>query len=296
MSDFPINAAAQDITTGPDGNLWFTETGGNAIGRMTLSGVTTEFVLPTATSYPQGLAVGPDGRIWFAEYLGPRVGAITTAGAMTEYPLPGGITGGSLQVVSGPGDNVWFVAGGGVGFFTTAGVGTLLTGPLSSTSEDAGIAVGPDGNLWTAAYNALYRITPSGTTTKLTVTGDIQPGAERITRGPDGNLWFTENPAVKNGVGRMTPDGVATEYPILPGESFRYVRDIVSAPDGNLWFTETKTGVGSDPNAAAIGRITPDGTITEFDFDGAPTGITVGPDGNLWFTDPSNLEIVRFVL
>ena len=31
------------ITTGPDGNLWFTEYGGDKIGRITPSGTITEF-------------------------------------------------------------------------------------------------------------------------------------------------------------------------------------------------------------------------------------------------------------
>jgi streptogramin lyase len=302
MTDFPIIlpdrpggiGAAEDITTGPDGNLWFTDQGANAIGRMTPDGNTTEFPLATATSYPQGLAAGPDGRLWFAEYLGPRIGAITTAGVITEYPLPGGLQA-SDQVVSGPGGHVWFLAGGGIGFFTTDGVGTLVTGPPHATSEDAGITVGPDGNLWTAGYDGIYRTTPNGTMTKLPIAGNIQPLATRIARGPDGNLWFTENYPTQQGIGRMTPDGVATEFQLLPAVTFRFARDIVSAPDGNLWFTEPETGVGADPNAAAIGRITPDGTITEFLFDGDPFAMTVGPDGNLWYTDPNAFKIVRFI-
>jgi virginiamycin B lyase len=50
--------------------------------------------------------------------------------------------------------------------------------------------------------------------------------------------------------------------------------------DGNLWFTEE---LGN-----RIGRISPDGTITEFTLPTAnsgPIGITVGPDGNLCFTE-----------
>jgi len=38
------------ITTGPDGNLWFTEEHGNRIGRITPSGLITEFAVPTASS------------------------------------------------------------------------------------------------------------------------------------------------------------------------------------------------------------------------------------------------------
>ena len=41
--------------------------------------------------------------------------------------------------------------------------------------------------------------------------------------------------------------------------------------------------------SGAIGRITPEGVVTEFTGGIAPAsglrGITAGPDGNLWFTD-----------
>src|SRR5262249_47232457 len=58
-----------------------------------------------------------------------------------------------------------------------------------------------------------------------------------------------------------------------------------SGPDGNVWFTEHTTPM--DPKQYSIvGRITPQGTITEFSkglpkmF--GPRGIAVGSDGNLW--------------
>jgi hypothetical protein len=60
---------------------------------------------------------------------------------------------------------------------------------------------------------------------------------------------------------------------------------ITAGPDGNLWFTEI---LGKQ-----IGRITPDGSITEFPLGGPPSSdpnyITAGPDGNLWFTEDTAL-------
>ena len=46
------DAEATAITTGPDGNLWATESQGNAIARITPTGTATEFPLPTAGSAP----------------------------------------------------------------------------------------------------------------------------------------------------------------------------------------------------------------------------------------------------
>jgi streptogramin lyase len=108
---------------------------------------------------------------------------------------------------------------------------------------------------------------------------DLNPRlAQAITAGPDGNVWFTEAGGLPPAVGRITPDGTITEFP-LPGP--RSGVAITAGPDGNVWFTEE----GESPQ---IGRITPDGTVTEFPLAGLGfaelRGITAGPDGNLWFT------------
>jgi len=63
---------------------------------------------------------------------------------------------------------------------------------------------------------------------------------------------------------------------------------IAAGPDNNLWFTES--------DASKIGRITPNGTITEFTIPTAnsfPIGITAGPDGNLWFAEEVGNKIGR---
>ena len=59
-----------------------------------------------------------------------------------------------------------------------------------------------------------------------------------ITAGPDGNVWFTEHNVGK--IGRITPAGVITEYPLPNALSGPY--DITLGPDGRLWFTEYDAG------------------------------------------------------
>ena len=70
------------IAPGPDRNLWFTESYGNKIGRITTEGAITEFLIPTAESNPLLIAAGPDGNLWFAEGKGNNIGVIhpSTAG------------------------------------------------------------------------------------------------------------------------------------------------------------------------------------------------------------------------
>ena len=108
----------------------------------------------------------------------------------------------------------------------------------------------------------------------------------QIVEGPDGNLWFTEQGTDK--IGRMTPSGTLTEFPIPNSNVMPY--GITNGPDGNLWFTNFPAG---DATAGAIGRITTAGVITLFSAPGlhVPLGITAGPDKNLWFVDAGSQAI-----
>jgi hypothetical protein len=71
----------------PDGNLYFVESGKSKIGRVTTSGVITEFAIPTA-GYVEGLTAGPDGAIWFAEYQAGKIGRMSIATPETCAPDP----------------------------------------------------------------------------------------------------------------------------------------------------------------------------------------------------------------
>ena len=63
-----------DITAGPDGALWFTNSGtfdpttktfiGSSIGRITTVGVVTTYTDPSIDG-PEGITAGPDGALWF---------------------------------------------------------------------------------------------------------------------------------------------------------------------------------------------------------------------------------------
>ena len=65
ITQYAVCCSPNDITTGPDGNLWFTEFG--KIGRITPAGVITEFPILTANSAAVQITTGPDGKLWFTE-------------------------------------------------------------------------------------------------------------------------------------------------------------------------------------------------------------------------------------
>ena len=83
------------------------------------------------------------------------------------------------------------------------------------------------------------------------------------------------------------PNQTVTEFPIPAANNSPF--SIALGPDGNVWFTE----VGMSGAGSGIGRITPGGTITEFNGPGSPGGITAGPDGALWFTEIAGDKIGR---
>ena len=292
-----LNAAASPsiITSGPDGNLWFAENGGNTnnrIGRITPAGVVTEFSTGiTAGAYPFGITSGPDGNLWFTEMGGSRIGRITPAGVVTEFSA--GLTAAPYYITSGPDGNLWFTepSGNRIGRITPAGVITEFSTGLTAGASPQGITSGPDGNLWFTEYsgNRIGRITPVGVITEFSAGITAAAGPYVITSGTDGNLWFTEMGA--NRIGRITTAGVVTEFSAgITASANLYV--ITSGPDGNLWFTES---LGN-----RIGRITPAGVVTEFSTGitaGAyPFGITSGPDGNLWFAESASNRIGRITI
>jgi virginiamycin B lyase len=272
-----------EVTTGPDGALWFTEESGNAIGRVTTSGDFTQYSLPNSDSAPYDIVTGPDGALWFTEQTGDRIGRITTSGSISEYHIPTDYATVSPEGITvGPDGNLWFTEAstGEIGQITTSGSITQYTIPWESNPID--IVTGPDGNLWFTdeGGNAIGRLTTSGDFTEYSLS-EYESDPLSITVGPDGNLWFTQGPSRL--IGSITTSGVISEhsYPLDYG-SANY---ITTGPDGALWFTAS-----GGPDGGYIGRITTSGLVEAYPStatSSSPWGITTGPDGNLWFADQS---------
>jgi uncharacterized repeat protein (TIGR01451 family)/CSLREA domain-containing protein len=118
-------------------------------------------------------------------------------------------------------------------------------------------------------------------------------GINGITGGPDGNVWFTED---NGNIGRITPDGHVTEFPIQANPTYATHPDgITTGGDGNLWFAES--GPFSETTHNHIGQMSPEGVIlNEFaiaTFPSTPRGIALGSDGNVWFPEYDSSRIGR---
>jgi streptogramin lyase len=282
------NVGLWGITTGPDGNVWFTEESLGGVGRITPGAVITEFTAGFPTGSPRGIVTGPDGNLWVAMAGGDgAIAKVTKGGEVVEYPVP--TPGDPTEIAVGPDNNLWYTdpAANLIGRITPNASITEFPVPTAA-SGPTGIAKGPDGALWFTEADAgkIGRITTAGTITEFSggLSGSSNP--QDIEKGPDGNLWFTEH-ANPGAIGRITPKGDITEF------TDGLTRDkgpqgIAAGPDGNLWFTES--------NGPAIGRITTSGEITEFTSGLAdiknPFSIAAGPDGNMWFTGSNTPGLV----
>ena len=169
----PPSDSPGGITTGPDGNLWFTETiigpkvinspgPSGQIGRITPAGKISTYRLPSG-SVPSDITMGPDHNLWFSEEVAAnrslpvnKIGRITPAGVITEFALPPGNSQGSMGL-------------------------------------PVGIASGADGYLWftDAAGNAIGRITTTGTISEFALPTP-QSLPVNIAYASGGTLWFTE--------------------------------------------------------------------------------------------------------
>ncbi len=102
---YTVGSGPASICAGPDGALWFTEVGADAIGRLTTSGSYREYTTKYGSS---GIAAGPDGALWFTTGTA-RIGRMTTTGKASFYSVPasspdlGAIT-------AGPDGAMWFTS------------------------------------------------------------------------------------------------------------------------------------------------------------------------------------------
>ena len=80
----PVSGAL-GIVLGPDGALWFTNSGNDSIGRITTGGKISTY-RDASISDPWGIVVGPDGALWFTNSGNDSIGRITTDGQDQQLP------------------------------------------------------------------------------------------------------------------------------------------------------------------------------------------------------------------
>lgn len=290
------------ITAGPDGNVWFTDSAGDAIGKITPEGVVTEFpVEAPAGDVINGITRAADGSLVFTESQ-DSLGRMTTGGQVTQIPIDP--TGQALDqvptaITTAPDGSIWWVDSGlaAVGELTAGGVVHVYELPMPTQAAFGlsglnAIAIGPDGNIWaTDSSNQgdfIDKITASGQITTYSLPGGTGPSG--IVAGPDGNLWVTEGGS--DSIAVVSTSGQVLHTYQVPGGGGA-LQSITLGSDNNLYFTEELGNIGEITVAGTV-TVIPDATTVPPLSPGLtprPLAITSGPDGNIWFTDPNTGSI-----
>lgn len=261
------------IALGPDGNLWFTDSEANQVGRVTSAGAVTRFPL---AGEPTSITAGPGGALWITRDNANDVVKLSTAGTIVgNFPISGAYP---LGITAGPDGNLWFTE-----FSTPKVVRMTPTGTLTEVAEPGqptALVGGPDGNMWVAGgYDddiVKYPIGLGSAPTAFPVRDDTRPGD--ITSGPDGRLWFAEwnSPTV----GAITTAGMVSEYPLAGrlGTS-----SIANGGDGALWVSSYDAA-----DHSFIERIDTSGRVTaslQLPNGSSADQLSPGPAGTVWYTD-----------
>jgi len=170
------------LASGPDGRIWFAESGPDKIGRLGADGHIDEFQLPRYAD-PLRLAAGPDGNMWFTETLegSAAIGRITPAGEITHFALPTDEQAYAVEIAAGPDGRLWFSYGAGaIGRIDTDG--RISRVRLPDATFVTSIATGAEGNVWYTATgegacpegDAACREAPP---TEAAIVGRIEPAA-----------------------------------------------------------------------------------------------------------------------
>jgi virginiamycin B lyase len=321
--EYPLSSGSPELgpvqlTTTPDGAVWFSAYALGAIGRLQLPNTLNQYSLPSPNARPSSITVGPDGNIWFAETAYDQIGRVSLSsacyGQITEFTIPSAQGGGISGLASDGHQHLWFTAAGGdiagsvnvadpnlPGPCVNAGQTTvvpldlpteLTSYPLRAGSGPNGVAVDAAGNVWIAESGSskVARLDPSISNTSVNFeyltewpTPTAQSNVLDIAAGSGNRVWFTESDVNRIGMLPASAGATATisEFPIPTADSGP--AGITAGPDGAMWFAESTVPSG------AIGRISPNGDIRQFAtpaVGGALIGdVATASDGGLWYTN-----------
>jgi len=273
----------------------------NATTAPTATPVSSASATPHATATPTAAAATPTPT--------PLPTATPSSGATpTPTPIPAPTQSGSSTIVEyvspsgefanpecialGPDNNLYVTEPGTDDFLQVTTGGTFKVQSFAAWTNSngqaanfapAGVAAGSDGRMWFAGEGggfwaestSLSDITFGAYGSAIGAGGGEPSQPYGITSGPSGNLWLTDL-SVSQAIVISPANPTASPTRIDIGSNAEPIA-IAEGNDGNLWVSEDLV--------AKIARVTPGGTVTQFNISGQSEGIAAGPDGALWFTE-----------
>ncbi|MBV8714144.1 MAG: hypothetical protein JOZ65_03660 [Chloroflexi bacterium] len=296
QTDFAIPGGGPfGITTGPDGNIWFTQLGQQfasatnppgLVGRLLTRPpyTVTEFPLPGAIAKVFDIAVGGDGNLWFTRGgTGDDTGGVPEIDrilahppyTVTQFPLPpaspplptSGTLGPEVLTVD-PQGNLWFD-------FISAGATVGEVGEISpfgsheiklfdAGAGPTGISVGPredPNSVWflgsvNAGFAGPFFIVRVDTLTHTVTHYPLtMSGVPTAIGAGPDGAMWVTEARTSYDIGRF--DFRTHTFRELPLPDDTYAISPICGPDGNEWFSTNRFGVADNPqgNPAVIGRI-----------------------------------------
>jgi streptogramin lyase len=313
VTEYPISpttALPTAITTGSDGDIWFIEQSGNALGRINSSthAITTFSNGLPANAQLAGLTSGPGGDLWFTE-SGLTANAVgkfnpnNTSQAIQNFGTSAGLSANSVPTgITSAGGDLWFTQPltDQIGKLDpTTGHITEYAAPANMSGLSSQIILGPDRNLWFEEFGSIGILNPNTASPVPAPFNGVQvplPSGSKeqpldLTVGPNNDVWYgagilnsAETAFGSYAIGFVNSSLQSADF----SESIEPYA-LTAGPDGKIWFVTpsivTVPGAINQINTAT-GAITQTPTfLTHVVAVPDPVGITAGPDGNVWFTD-----------
>jgi streptogramin lyase len=281
---------AWGITSGPDGNLWFTEShspeDASFVGNITTGGTVATFPIGFEHN-PEGITAAPDGNLWFTEPDSNTIGNIvpTSTSTVNHYNIPTASSG-AVTITLGSDGNLWFTEGAAnqIGVITTGGT---VTHEYPIPPGLSGVSVAAAGTGYQTGD--VVTVVQSGASGGTLMVGTVSTSG--------GVVNFNSTPSigtgysVANSLNTTGGHGTGLQVNIASTSNSFGPSAITLGPDGNVWFVAA-SGVANN-----IIEVSPAGQFTAYPAaaGSAAEFITEGPDGNIWYTDNFNSAIAQLV-
>jgi streptogramin lyase len=300
----PVNISSpfDDMTFGPDGNLWATNAQNNRLVRITTGGAMTNFG-GNGTIQPLGITGGPDGNLWYADGGNRRITRLNPNTAVsTDYPVPQLSASSIPERIAGQGTGnlIWFATRDGFGSVDPA------TGTVQAVATEAQLPrrllAGADGTLWlTGGTQFVTQFTPPANYARLQVFNIANAVSAGLYVDTDGVVYVSDK---QNGqmariaVAQNTPaDTTVTEfYNSLLNHYFvtANLAEAAAIDAGSAGPGWSRTGEswkawvgGPIPNAAEVCRF-----YGSTDINPA-TGLRRGPNSHFYTLQPAECAAVK---
>ncbi len=196
--------SVDQLTLGPDGNVWFalTTDTSTVVGTVTPSGTLKEHTFAAFFGGTTSLAFQADGKLWISNGS-DLIELDGFAHVLVDDAYP------ANYLTRGPDGNVWFTTSDAIG--TVRPNNTIVSYPIRAPIATcpgcsrgiAAITTGSDGALWFVeqGQGEIGRLAPGGALNEFPVPA-ARSVPNDITTGPDGNIWFVDAGAQK--IGRLS--------------------------------------------------------------------------------------------